>query len=249
LEEVKGELVDVQKKIETEAIEVAELYDEEERLLDAAENELRAKEIRNKEANEKDSSSDDEDMYGEIMARKAQKVANAKAAEIRKKADNKITKTKKSDMLFIMHAVANIKAASMQMKKKMGKTVKDDALVSSTNLEFDDLTYRDIFHLKQVTPADLKYFNDRLTTDDILRRVDAEISAQPVFQWFPIEQLSPKQIAAQTDRMTAMIDDAVDVRRICDTFLTRQKEKAQGSIRTFFFSLYALYICFIYNIR
>jgi hypothetical protein len=84
--------------------------------------------------------------------------------------------------------------------------------------------------LKQVTPADLKYYNDRLTTEDILKRVDTEINAEPIFQWFPIEGLSPKQLAAQNNRMMDQVDDAVTVRNICLTHCTRTKERENGMI-------------------
>ena len=234
-EGMNAQLLEKQQIIEADALEVAEQYDEEERQLDAsAQKEIRAKET---VVRVESSSDDDEDMFGEIVARKAQKVANAKAAEIRKKTEAKLNKTKKTDMLFIMHAVANIKAASMQMKKKLGKTTSEEALVSSTNREFVDMTYRDIFHLKQVTPADLKYYNDRLTTEDILRRVDREINAEPVFEWFPINGLSPKQRAAQNARMMDQVDDAVMVRNICMTHCTRKNETEQGSMPYFVYTI------------
>ena len=221
-------LLSKQAELEKSATEAAELYENEEDDGPVAV----ANPTGCSAPKDVESSEDDDDvMFGEMVARKAQKkvldqAAQAAQAIKKKKKEDENKKKNKTDMLFIMHAVANMKAAGSQMRKKLSH----DSIVSRTHLNYSEMTYREIFQLKQLTPADMDYIDARSSAEGILSSIDAEIATLPPFQWFPQDSLSPKARAALNKRMTDAVDDAVHVRAICERMCQRTKERSEGEL-------------------
>ena len=174
-------------------------------------------------------SSDDETVFGEVREQ-ASRLQSSRSNDRRTKmkAPKKRQLAKKSDIQFILNAIANIKAAV----KYMLDTKIQNNVVAVSSQSFSDLSYDDIFQRKTITAEDMEYLRVRETTEDILIRIDAAINSRPEFQWFPKIVLSAEQIHSMELKQIALADQATAAHEICSRILTRRKESTEKEIVT-----------------
>ena len=127
--------------------------------------------------------SESESIFGEI----ARKVVEHAAGKKKKKAANR---RPKSDIQFLMHAVANIKAATRFM---LDVKIKSN-VVSTSSRHLSDLSYEKVFTQKTVTADDMQYLASRTSTESILNTIQAEIDKLREFEWFQRATLSEEQL-------------------------------------------------------
>lgn len=133
-------------------------------------------------------SSDDESVFGEMVERVTQRNKTSAIGKRKKKKSSAVGG--KSDIKFIVNAIANTKSAVRYMlDSKINNNV-----VAVSHLGLRDLTYDEIYQRKTVAAEDLKYFATRQTTDAILERIDEEILTSPSFEWLPRNILSAEQL-------------------------------------------------------
>ena len=111
------------------------------------------------------------------------------------------------------------------LKNKLAQSV-----VLKSNLEHDQMSYSDNFSRRIVTPADLKYYQDRQTLDSMLGLINEDILAAPPFEWLPKFILSKEQIDALDRKMVVAADQATLCREICESMLKRKKESVNREV-------------------
>ena len=172
-------------------------------------------------------SSDDETVFGEVIEQASRlQSSRSTGRSARKKGSKKRQLAKKSDVQFILNAIANIKAAV----KYMLETKIQNNVVAVSSQSFSDLSYDDVFQRKTVTAEDMEYLRGRETTEDILIRIDEAINSRPEFEWFPKIVLSAEQIHSMELKQIALADQATAAHEICSRILTRRKESTEKEI-------------------
>ena len=171
-------------------------------------------------------SSDEDDavIFGHMTASKAKKKELAEAAAAMKDKE-KQSKAKKTDLQFLINAIANIKAAANCVLRKI-----KDSLIHKTNKTYAELTYREMFQRKIVTKEDYDYYSARLTTDGILNRVDEEIRNLPKFQWLILHLLTEAQVKMNDEMALRAIHEAEVITEICKRSCQRMKETRKEEI-------------------
>lgn len=160
-----------------------------------------------------DSDSENESIFGEI----ARKVAEHHVGKKKKKSSSR---TKKSDLQFVMHAVANIKAAVRFM---LDVKIKSN-VVNSTSRHLSELSYEKVFSQKTVTADDMQYFAARTTTESILNNIQSEIDKLPEFEWFQKSTLSEEQLRIMELQQVVLVEQATAIREACNKVLVRRRE-------------------------
>lgn len=169
------------------------------------------------------------DIFGEIENAILQRKKDSKSSKNKAKATatHRRQNTKaKSDLQFVISAIANIKSAANYMLNTKIKS----GVVEVSNLRFSQLSYQKIFQRKVVTQADMEFFRARLDIDKILGEVDDAIKNSPEFEWLPKSTLSNAQLLERERLMTIQIDEAVRIREMCERLLLREKEHRVGEI-------------------
>ena len=169
--------------------------------------------------------SDDESIFGEI-ARKTAEVGSANVEKLKKKSTNK--RVQKTDLEFVLHAVANIKAAVKFMQEVKIKS----NVVNLTSRGFSELSYEKVFSQKTVTADDLKYFADRATTESILNVIQTEIDKLPEFEWFQKSTLSEEQLRIMELQQVLLVEQAAAIREACNKVLMRRRESTENETIT-----------------
>ena len=132
---------------------------------------------------------------------------------------NKIKKTAKSDIQFIIAALSNIKsAANHVLNNKI-----DKGLINQTNRQFNEMGYSEIFNRKIITPLDFKFYVTMSTNEGIFGRIQESILNEPLWEWLPRSILSPEQIRVHDIKMVKATEEAVLIRNICQNSLVRRK--------------------------
>ena len=157
--------------------------------------------------------SESESIFGEI----ARKVAEHTTEKKKKKSANR---RPKSDIQFVMHAVANIKAATKFM---LDVKIKSN-VVSTSSRHLSDLSYEKVFIHKTVTADDMRYLAARTTTESILNIIQAEIDKLPEFEWFQKSTLSEEQLQRMELQQVILVEQAAAIREACNKVLVRRKE-------------------------
>ena len=156
-----------------------------------------------------DSDSENESIFGEF----ARKIAEKKVKKQKKRST-------KSDVQFVMHAVANIKAA---VKFMVDIKIKSN-VVSSTSKRLTELTYEKVFTHKTVTTDDMQYYAARTTTESILNNIQIEIDKLPEFEWFQKSTLSEEQLRLMELQQVVLVEQATAIRDACNKVLVRRRE-------------------------
>lgn len=156
-----------------------------------------------------DSESENESIFGEF----ARKVAE-KNVQKQKKRSNK------SDVQFVLHAVANIKAA---VKFMVDIKIKSN-VVSTTSKHLTELAYEKVFTQKTVTTDDMQYYAARTTTESILNNIQKEIDKLPEFEWFQKSTLSEEQLRLMELQQVVLVEQATAIRDACNKVLVRRRE-------------------------
>ena len=157
-----------------------------------------------------DSESENESIFGEF----ARKLAEKNVQKQKKKRSNK------SDVQFVMHAVANIKAA---VKFMVDIKIKSN-VVSTTSKHLTELAYEKVFTQKTVTTDDMQYYAARTTTESILNNIQKEIDKLPEFEWFQKSTLSEEQLRLMELQQVVLVEQATAIRDACNKVLVRRRE-------------------------
>lgn len=156
-----------------------------------------------------DSDSENESIFGEF----ARKTAEKNVQKQKKRST-------KSDVQFVMHAVANIKAA---VKFMVDVKIKSN-VVSQTSKHLTELTYEKVFTQKTVTTDDMQYYAARTTTESILNNIQKEIDKLPEFEWFQKSTLSEEQLRLMELQQVVLVEQATAIRDACNKVLVRRRE-------------------------
>ena len=153
---------------------------------------------------------------------------NKNAVGKRKKTSTSATGGGKSDIQFIVNAIANTKSAVRYMlDNKISNRV-----VALSHLSLRELTYEDIYQRKTVAAEDMQYFYDRQTTETILGRIDADISSSPSFEWLPRTVLSAEQLRTMELKQVELTEQSTAAHEVCSRILTRRKESTEREVVT-----------------
>ena len=158
--------------------------------------------------------SENESIFGEIVRKAAEHAAG------KKKKKNSANRRPKSDIQFVMHAVANIKAATRFM---LDVKIKSN-VVSASSRKFHELSYEKVYVQKTVTAEDMRYLAERTTTESILNIIQAEIDKLPEFEWFQRCTLSEEQLHRMELQQVLLVEQATTIREACNKVLVRRKE-------------------------
>lgn len=172
-------------------------------------------------------SEDEADIYGEIVATKAQKANFNAAHEAKKKEHNKRAKeakVKRSEIIIIVNALANIRSAAKHMMSKVNQ-----GLIKCTDFTLDRLSYDNIYDRKILSASCLAYVKSKLEVASILQKIDDEIKAEPAFEWLPRDALTPDQIACMDDLALRAADEAESISAVAKIFCVRKKEQDKGN--------------------
>ena len=162
-----------------------------------------------------------DDEYAIVM----QKLRQSKAVKSREAQAKKKTTIVKKMRTKVIDAVTKIRAAAKYMVEKK---------LHSNLVKFDGRTRQELgqeaFWKKIVSVEDITYYESRLTIEDILNTVDAEIQSAPEFEWIPTRVLSAQQQKEKLQRETEHAEQYSHFSKFYKTLLCRSKESTEREV-------------------
>ena len=149
----------------------------------------------------------------------------SKSDKRKKKSEKRsVSYATRTEVQLVISALSNMKAAAnFMLTKKIGS-----GAIHVSNKSYKDLTYEKLFQRKVVTPEDVQFYEQRSSTDSILKIIDDAILSAPMFEWLPTVVLSEEQLLAKQRMLLQQTNQAAAVRRLCDQLLLRERERMQG---------------------